>query len=268
MSYVEYLRVRRAIIVYSIIVGCIVALTLLVAFTAHGSMAVSAEHGDTIGLGLRGLLAADLARHGTKIPLSALFVFAGFGATILATVFGKSLSSEREHTPLTWTKPASRQAFALAHFGVDAIGVVTTFVISLALVLFVIWALGIGAFISADARMWPILAMSAGVAFAYYGVVRALTVGFPGRGGAIAGASWAVGYVLVGLAAIPLPDVYHTIILALNFINPLAYLTKIDPTGQASGILPFTFGMRLLCVWLLAVVSGIIAIEIYRRAEA
>jgi hypothetical protein len=268
MSYVEYLRVRRAIIVYTIIVGGIAALTLLVAFTAHGSMVVSAEHSTNVQFGLREMLASDFAKHGTKIPLSVLFVCAGFGATILATVFGKNLCSERDHTPLAWTKPASREAFALSHLGVDALGIVATFVITLVFILTVIWGLGIAGFISADSRMGPMLAMSAGIAFAFYGVVRALTVGFPSRGGAITGASWAVGYVLVGLSAIPLPQAYHAIIIALNFLNPLAYLTKIDPTGQASGVIPLVFGMRLLCVWLLAVITGIIAIAIYRRAEA
>lgn len=241
---------------------------VLIAFTAHGSAVVSAEPGSTPNLGLRELLAANFAKHGSKIPLSALIICAGFGATILATVFGKSLCSEREHTPLAWTKPVSRENFALAYLGVDALGIVVALVITLVLILAVIWGLGIAGFISADARVWPMLGMSAGIAFAYHGVVRALTVGFPGRGGAITGASWAVGYVLVGLSAIPLPEAYHAIILALNFLNPLAYLTKIDPTGQTSGVIPLTFGMRLLCVWLLAVITGITAIAIYRRAEA
>ena len=268
MTYVETLRVRRALIVYAIINAAMVAFTLLVSFTAHGGAAVSAEAHSRVDLDLRQMLAADFARHGTKIPLSALFLFAGFGATIMGTVWGSTLSREREHTPLSWTKPVSRDTFALGYLGIDALGMLGAFAITMLAIGIVLWALNIAMFTTVDAQAGLTLARAAGLAFAYYGLIRVLTVGFPGRGGAITGASWAIAYVLLGLAALPLPKVYHVILIALNFINPLAYLSHMDSRGNLSGVLPLMPVGSLAGVWLLAIVTGILAIVIYRRAEA
>jgi hypothetical protein len=293
MTFVEYLRVRRAVIVYTIIVACIVALALIGVFSAHGNMTVSADDhraaaqiasagtqrvvAAAVGanahhaaqVGLRESLIADFTKHGTKIPLSALLFLAGFGATILGSVFASSLCRERDHTPLAWTKPVSRVQFALAYMGVDIVGMIAAFFITFVLgEMVIIWTLGLAGFISADARAWSTLALICGIALAYYGMIRALTVGFPGRGGAITGSSWAIAYVLILFTALPLPSLFHTALVAINFLNPLAYFTQMGSHGEQSGAIPLPVTAKIICVWLLAVASGAVSIFIYRRAEA
>jgi hypothetical protein len=293
MTFVEYLRVRRALVVYTIIVACIVALSLIGVFSSHGSVTVSvddhraaaqiasagtqrivaaavgANPHHTTKVGLREALIADFIKHGTKVPLSALLFLAGFGATILGSVFASSLCRERDHTPLAWTKPVSRVQFALAYMGVDIVGMIAAFFVIFVLgEMLIIWALGLTGFISVDARAWTTLALICGIALAYYGMVRALTVGFPGRGGAITGSSWAIAYLLILFTALPLPSIFHTALVVINFVNPLAYLTQMGSNGEQSGAIPLPVTAKIICVWLLAVVSGAVAIFIYRRAEA
>jgi hypothetical protein len=273
MTYVEYLRVRRTLIAYTAIIAGIVAIAVVCILTAHGEVhfAANGAHG-AVSTSLRAAIIDDFTRHHTKIPASAIFIFAAFGATIIASIFGTFLAREREHVPLSWTKPVSRERFALNYLAVDVIGIVAAFVILLVLGVFTImWSLGLMQFLSIDAYTWSGLLLSAGVAFAYYGVVRAITVNVPGRAGAIAGASWVVGYILVLLGALQLPAALHDIVMAINYFNPLAYLNGVHENGSGTttmtGIIPLGVPARTALVWLLAIVSSGLAITFYRRAE-
>lgn len=254
MAYTEILRVRRCLLVYSIIV---VALTLL----SIGGVLSSPEHGivlnDTPG---------RHPNHTDAIPLSVLLLIAGYITAIVASILGTSLSAERNNVSQAWTKPVSRERFALTYMGVDALGLLAAFALMLVVgELLSLWAVGVGRFISVDAHIVDYLLLGLGVTFAYYGVVQALGVGI-GRGGIVAGLSWPVGFALVLLAAVQLPSVIHVAIVGLNFLNPIAYLTSVGG-GRPDSVLPVALPVRIALVWVLAVVSCATAIVIWKRLE-
>jgi hypothetical protein len=250
MGYVEILRARRTILIYSIIVGALAVLAIT-------GVLSSPKHGITIDHGHSG--STDV------IPLSFLVIGAGFIATIIASILGASLNRERPNLALTWTKPVSRERFALTYIGVDAIGILSAFAIVLAAALFVLWAIGAGGFVAVDRDVMSDLLLCLGIAFAYYGVLQALSAA-AARGGAAVGISWPVAFALVLVASVQLPAVLHQAIIALNFLNPIAYLTSVGK-GTAESILPVTLQVRIALVWLLAVASCAVAVVIWKRLE-
>lgn len=254
MAYTEILRVRRVLLIYSIIV---VALTLL----SIGGVLSSPEHGivinDTPG---------RHHNHTELIPLSILLLIAGYVTAIIGSILGTSLSAERSYVSQAWTKPVSRERFALTYMGVDALGLLAAFAVMLVVgELLSLWAVGVGRFISVDAHLVDYLLLGLGVTFAYYGVVQALAVGI-GRGGIVAGLSWPVGLVLVLLGSVQLPGVIHAAIVGLNFLNPIAYLTSVG-SGRPDSALPIALPVRIVLVWVLAVVSCATAVVIWKRLE-
>jgi hypothetical protein len=280
MTYAEFLRVRKVLTIYAIVIGASVAVSLIGLFiSVHGSMAVSDAHGAVIRVNphsnvefhgnAREAMQQMFASHNTTIPLSVLLYIAFFGATIIASIFGAGLCRERDYVAQAWTKPVSRIGFALRYLGMDVAGIVCALAVFLVVGVGVSFAvLGILGFIRVDAMTIPLVLLAGGIAFAYYGVVRAVSVGFPGRGGVIAGTSWGAFFLLIVLVSMPLPALYHTAVIWMNFINPLAYLTNFNDASLMSSVIPFDPTMRTVLVWCLAVVSNVAAIAIYNRAEA
>jgi hypothetical protein len=255
MAYVEILRVRRVLLIYSIIVASL-------ALVIVGSILSSPEHGIVINSHRM-----NGAHHaGTRdIPLSWLVMLAAYVATIVGTIIGTALSCERANASQAWTKPVSRERFALAYMGVDAVGVLAAFAVLFVIELVGLWLVGIGPYVGLDADVPAFLALGLGVAFAYYGVVQALSVTI-GRSGSVAGISWPIAFALAGLASVHLPSVIHAVIVGLNFLNPIAYLTNLGSANPGTA-LPVALSVRIGLVWLLAVVSCATAVVIWKRLE-
>lgn len=282
MTYAEFLRVRKVLTIYTIVIAASVAVSLIGFFiSVHGSMAVSDVHGAVVRVNphshsqvefhgnAREAVQQMFLSHNITIPFSVLLYIAFFGATIIASIFGCGLCRERDYVSQAWTKPVSRVGFALRYLGMDVAGIIGALVVLLVVGVGVSFAvLGILGYVRVDAMTVPLLLLAGGIAFAYYGVVRFVSVGFPGRGGVIAGTSWGVFYLLIVLVSIPLPALYHTAVVWMNFVNPLAYLTNFNDTSLMSSVIPFDPAIRTVLVWCLAVVSNIAAIAIYNRAEA
>ncbi len=248
MAYVEFLRVRGTLIWFTIVVTILVALALL-------GYALSDVHHKII-----------LEKHTENvILLSWLLVPASYIAGIVACIAGSYLSSEREHVALAWTKPVSRVRFSLGYLAVDVAAILVAYVVVLAFgELFTLWAMGLN-HIVVDANAGRTFLVGLGFAFALYGVVRALGTAF-GRGGLIAGMSWAIGSVLVLLGALPLPWVLHDLAIAVNFLNPLAYLAGLGG-GNSNSVLPLSFEGRLICEWLLVLVATATSVVAWNRLE-
>jgi len=279
MTYVEFLRARKVVTVFTIIVAVCVALTLIGVYASAGDMNVSGDGGAsvhvstsahaTVHRNFRDAIAADFAAKHTTVPFSAFVFIALFAATIAGSIFGAGLCRERDYVALAWTKPVSRARQALAYLGVDALGMFAVFAVVLVLgCCLTLWAIGIFGYLRVDPIVWQMLPLSIGISFAYYGMVRAVSVGFPGRGGAIAGGSWPIAYLLIGLTALPLPALMHGALILVNFLNPLAYLTGFNETGVMSTVLWSNPDLRTALVWVLAVATNAVAIVLYQRAEA
>ncbi len=248
MAYVEYLRNRRMVIALTIVVAVLVGLALLGFSTSGGHHSIEADHG------------------AHQPMLSVMFLIAGYITGIVASIAGSFFSQERTHAALSLTKPVSRTRFALTYLAVDTAGIVASFVVIFLLgELILLRAMGLHS-ISVDGETWTLLALGLGFAFALYAVVRVLGTTF-GHGGLFAGLIWAVGFLLVGLASFHLPWLLHDIVVALNFVNPIAYLESFDSNNSAKSILPLSFEGRLIGEWLLVIVAAAGSVVAWNRLE-
>jgi hypothetical protein len=248
MAYVEYLRNRRMIVALTLVVVVLVGLGLLGFFTSDGHRGLASDHGDH------------------KPVLSILLLIAGYVTGILGSIAGSFFSQERTRAALSLTKPVSRTRFALNYLAVDTIGIVTAFLIILLLgELFPLTVMGLHN-IAFDGETWTMLVLGLGFAFALYAVVRVLGTTF-GHGGLFAGLIWGVGFLLVGLASLHLPWLLHDLVVALNFVNPIAYLESFDANESARSVLPLSFQGRLIGEWLLVIVAVAGSVVAWNRLE-
>lgn len=171
-----------------------------------------------------------------EIPLPGLFALAAFVACILGSRFGRTLSEENEdHLPVVWTLPSSRTRTALSIVGVDALGILATFAIYLAVSGLLIVTFGVTKYVVAPSDTAVELLRFLVQPFAFYAVLMALTAS-TGRGGrGLVGWYW-VGAIFLGvLAAMPwIPNPWHAIFNIINFVNPLAYGSYHSSTGHVS----------------------------------
>jgi hypothetical protein len=219
MSYVEYLRIRTPITIMlaAWIIGVNVMVVAINRFAGSGRVEL--------------WQIADSYRLASIIALG------------WATALGASLWLERDgHLALAWTKPDSRLRYALKVFAVDLFAMTAIFVIAALLAqLTASWS---GVFhptpIDDVAVLTAVRLLL--VAFAWYGVMQALTAGLRTGSGVILGPAWAVAVPLVVAGAMPLSNLWHDILAAVNAVNPLAYGASIWFSSSGGQV---EYGMRL-----------------------
>ncbi len=282
MFYKEFLRVRNAFIPFAI---CLVSLALLVfllsghAKHVHVNVDTNANHvhaihssatshrgsSDTNEVQAPGI---HVENSDDLIPVVALFVIAAFIAAIFGTVLGCCLASENcGHLDVAWTRPVSRVAYAARLMVVDVAGIVAMFAFSLLLIVGLIYASGWQGFFVASNDVWPMLARCIAYALAWFALVAALTASVRTKAGAIAGFSWIAATLLISMLAFKLPPAVHTIVLALDHINPLyygSYSTGPDVNKDLNPSTPFALS-GLLGITLVGIAA---ALAQWRRLEA
>lgn len=213
------------------------------------------------------------------ITLPMLFAIAGLIASIFASRYARTLSEENEgHLPVVWTKPASRERYALTVVGIDILGIVAAFLLAfltaLAFIATFAAVSAIGVPSDSGMQLLRYLALPLG----YYGVMTALTASFgkPGRG--IIGFTWLASFLVMLFAALDFPQPWNLVFTVLNFVNPIAYAgythkSAHDATVIASGPHATVFTSLALSVDLAAllalfVVGLALGIAQWRRVEA
>jgi len=268
MAYVEMLRVRRTLAWYGAIAAIVTATALLGILGNPHDMHI---------------VVGDGASGSAPSPTAVFVLTCGYFTAIVSTILGPSLNRENDGVEIVWTKPLAREWIALRYMLVDAVGLLAAFAIAVtAIGLIVHFALrthgaGLGSFVSVGPHTALVVALSLGVVVMWYGLIQALTSWRTGKGGMVAGLSWAAVFLLLFLGSAPLPPVFHGITVALNFLNPLAYLSvhtaaeQVAPFGgfgpHDSGILPLALGARIALSWLIGLAGCAIAIIGWKRME-
>jgi hypothetical protein len=300
MSLVEYLRVRKAAIIVAIVLTVLVlANTLSVLWGIHnGGLDPDDSHAHvvthapsaTVHISIGGVAgtrsdaptppAAPGAhvKHITSlrdlnfaVPLGVLFGIAGFVAIAFATILGTSLNKENTLGGFAFTKPIARERLALTYFAVDAGGIVAMFLYVLLFEFIEVAILGLADRIAVDANAFGIAAISLGAAAMWYGLLQAVTSAMRFSGGMFIGIGWGVFCTLLPLSAfMALGPVFHTLIMALNYLNPLAYYSGLDMTGGAattSSVLALGEGARIAITWSIGIVACAVAALSWKRVE-
>ncbi|HME80598.1 MAG TPA: hypothetical protein VKF82_00830 [Candidatus Eremiobacteraceae bacterium] len=258
MYYKEIVTVSRALMWLVISLAMILGAVILVsALSPHGHVSVQA--GDTPSSG------------GPTSFVALLGTAALLAGGIMATVLGVPLAKENEgHLELAWTKPYSRTQYATAIALVDSAALIISTLlgfVTLVAILDVVhspitW--GFNTAVSVNIVRFLLFPL------AWYGLLNALSAS--ARGGArVQGLVWLIAIVLVVLYALPLPAIWHGIMVALNVVNPLIYVQYHEAefslmTGAGSnGLSGLTSGIALAVI---AIGGWALAAAQWRRLQA
>ena len=246
MWYIEYVRARRALTVYGIIVAAIVAIALLVRFNVNVSLQSGPVH----------------------TPINILTIACGFIIAILGTVLATSLSSHvNGHLEIAWTKPIPRDRLIAQTFAIDIGALAVAYVVTLVV------AISINAVFGShlDYTTSQLGHVAAELLFpiALYAMVQGVTSAVGRRAGMLAGLAWPVMLLAGGVIPAPVPPFVHQAIVAINYFNPLALLSTNMHLGHNYNMLgletwsPIALGDAVLIVAL----GFVLALVQWRRLE-
>lgn len=206
------------------------------------------------------------------VPADVFLVMCGFLAAIFASGLGGSLSKENDgHLELAWTKPASRQNFALTMFAIDTAAIALA-----ALLTFVAGVVAFGMFLGAPVLLVTPdtagdLAMAILFPLAWYALGQAFTASMR-RSGVIIGIMWVISITAVSLVAVP-NALLQTILRIINIVNPLAYYVSqnghpSDINGVSASMLGSTPTADIFALGAIIILAITASLVQWRRLEA
>ena len=250
MWYIEYVRARRALTVYGIIVGLMIVIALIVRINIHTHI--------SRGPGAQ-----------MQTSIDSLAVIAGLAIAILGTVLATSLSSHvNGHLEIAWTKPIPRDRLVAQTFAVDIGALGVAYVISIAVLVAVNAIYGAHLVYSFD-RLGHVVAEFV-FAVALYGLIQGVTSGMTRRSGMVAGLAWPILLLTSGGLAAPLPDMIHRLLVIINYLNPLALMASFTRQGATANALGYAAGSlpALADATLIFAIGLTLALVQWRRLEA
>jgi len=251
MYYMEFLVVRKVLYWLAALLAAAMAIvSWAIASSAHG-----APH------------------HIGSIPLAALMAGSTFVAAIIAMIFGCALARQNDgHLPMVWTRPVSRDRFALSITLVHLAGIATAWVMTLAAALGVFAMFGALHAITMAGDV-PVNAAVVGrmllFPLAWYGLVLAITASTRGGAGFMAFGAWIVGSVLVGLDSSHLFSGASAIVInVIDHVNPLYYFSgHFDDSGRNESMVS-NVDVAITGLAAIAVAGYAAALAQWRRLEA
>jgi len=279
MAYVEFLRARKAFYFFAGITAALIGFILLSLFASHGGSndTFRLQFGSAIVIqkGADGRLhqVAVNSMSGLNVPLGALFGIAAYCAAIFATVLSTSLNRERDGLDFPFTRPVSRERMALSYFAVDIAAIFAAFAWAFVVLCLVPLATaGLLGHITSTPQAWWILGLGLGMSFMWYAIIQAVTSGMRSGGGWVAGGSWALFGVLLALpGATWFGPIVHAAVVALNYLNPIAYINSITVNSAnevtAGSALGLGIAARACLVWIIGFAACAIALTSWKRIE-
>ena len=246
MWYMPYARVRRAVLIYAFLtIG--ISLIAVAFWWWPGAVHLTAANAKQLG-GLR--------FDGSALLAGSAAVVGGF-----ATVLGLNLAAENDgHLELAWTKPVSREAYALGLFGVDVLAIAVCIALTAGCGAFVAdVCLGHQAFDFPDGAGAISALAFCGFPLCIYAWITALSASLKRNRGTVAGLFWPLMIAIAALGVVRIPAV-HAVAVTLNALNPLAIF--ISGSGNPPPSLT-----TYLSGWAVAALLLVAAIVQWRRLE-
>jgi hypothetical protein len=248
VEYVEILRAQRFLFWYAgSLLGCFL-LTLIAVYSSHA-------HGHSTFSGSENM--------------SSFVGVASFGALIAATFLATGLNAEHATTAIIWTRPQSRESIAWRYIAVDLVAILAAYVFLVVLIFGAMALFGALSVVRFDpAGILKVFLLGMGAATMWYGLISVAAARVEGHGARFAGLSWAVFIILGAVTAAPLPDLLHYIIIALNYLNPLAWLGNLGSHSSGGHTIPFSASVRAAGAWLIAIVAIVAGVKLWATREA
>lgn len=275
MEYVEFVRVRRAFVIYAAIAAVAMlsaAGSIAFASLAHGHGLVTITVGSDASSDQTTYQSLRTIANSMQVPLGLLLGIAGYCAVVFGTVLASSLNRQNAGAEFAFVKPLSRDALALRYVAIDIVGIVAAYAYALVVIellpLAAVHALGRVRF---DGQALWIGALGLGIAFMWYGILQAITATYKGRGGTIVGFSWGAFALMVGAPSLTfLGPAFGAIVYVLNLFNPIAYFSGLlshNGAPTAVSILGLALEARVCIAWAIAWIAIAIAVTSWKRVE-
>ena len=193
---------------------------------------------------------------------------------IVATMLGGVLSKENDgHLELAWTKPVSRESYALAAIGVDLVTIVVSQLLTLAVVMLCILLFGVPSYSPGrDAGAYIALALIGPLS--WYACLTAFSASVKRGPGIVIGLGWLAALLIPGIAAAfaqinhPLAHAIYNVFQALAYLDPIAYFSHVSDSGVTKNGAIATLGEAVIAVIALLIAYIAAAVLQWRRVEA
>ncbi|MEO6912913.1 MAG: hypothetical protein ABI182_02685, partial [Candidatus Baltobacteraceae bacterium] len=238
----------------------------------------SQEHDTNLNFGIFGVsehqnLGGDttILKIGT-LPLELLFAISLFGAMIVATVLAGALTKENEgHLELAWTKPVSRETYALVLMGVDIAGILAAIVLGIVYQL-IETSFWLVPHIKLTSNTAELVGFAILLPIAWYVLLTACAASLKRMLGMVSGMAWPLAAFLLIFATINFGNAPAATALNLAFrtvdtINPLAYFAQIFSQGRVT-LVPPGLASGIIALAVITIVSTAAAVLQWRRVEA
>jgi hypothetical protein len=190
---------------------------------------------------------------------------------IVASILGGALAKENDgHLELAWTKPVSRERYALAGIAVDAIAIVVAQLLTIAVSLLATLMFLVPRFSYGPNLAWAILLAFAGPV-AWYALITAASASLKRGPGIVIGLGWVAAVLIPGIAGAlqgaagvnPIAAWFYAIFHALAYIDPISYFSF---HKDQTTMMPFPDSVGVMFVLIAAYVA--LAVAQWRRVEA
>jgi hypothetical protein len=255
MNYPEVLRARTTLLWFTGVLAALVLLDLLMVMSSSALHAQVHVEGGPVG----------------RVPVSAFISVIGFIVGILASVLGASVNRYREYGETVMTFPVSRRTFATSVLATDIAALAIAFAITIALGAVQFTVNNVWRVVAFDDQLLQRIALCLGAVVMWFALCQAVSAWLPHRAGYIAGLSWPVFIGLTSFAGgiANMPPWSRPLIEALNFLNPLAYLSinVSGPDHAVHSMLGQGIGVQTIVVWLVSLVALAVAVAGWQRQE-
>jgi hypothetical protein len=202
--------------------------------------------------------------------LGSLFLLTIPMGLIVASLLAGALAKENDgHLELAWTKPVSREKYALETMLTDAAGIVFSQLLTIGIMLLATLMFFVPQFGWPSGTVIHILMAIAGP-ISWYALITAASASLKRGPGAVVGLGWVLAIVIPAVAAAlqglaqynAAASWFYTIFHSLSYLDPIAYLTF---NGKPT-FLPAQ--STALVLWALVIGYSALAVAQWRRVEA
>lgn len=190
---------------------------------------------------------------------------------LVASFLGGALAKENDgHLELAWTKPVSRERYALSSVAVDAIAIVLAQLLTIAVTLLATLMFLVPRFSYGHNLLWAILLAFAGP-IAWYALITAASASLRRGPGIVVGLGWVAAVLIPGIAGAlqgaagvnPIAAWFYAIFHALSYVDPISYFAF---HKDQTAMMPFPDSVGVMFVLIAVYVA--LAVAQWRRVEA
>jgi hypothetical protein len=209
--------------------------------------------------------------HVPKFDLGILFLVTMLMGLIVASILGGPLAKENDgHLELAWTKPISRERYALQSMAVDAVAIALSQLMTIAVTLLACLMFFVPRFTYGADTGWQI-AFALAAPIAWFALLTAASASLKRGPGMVIGLGWVAALIVPGLAGAleggarinTIAAWFYAIFHSLSYIDPIAYMAF---NHNQPIFMPFPNSVGVFCA-LIAVYVALAVLQ-WRRVEA